>query len=226
VRAALVIAVIAISCKGKPTVQDPPPQTGSSAKPITAADLPAGPGTPPNKSTPFSKAQADKLAQLKFPGFATEVRGITDKLLDVRHLTEARPKIAATVTIQPCFDCLAMDLDKWKANVDGLKLLVQPELRDRPDTTFDVGQTELHGASMIYTYQAAQLIGDDKNKNPVAAWTDAYALYYNDGVTQIRVVAEYKDDPMQTKELMLQAAPRDSLEKVAKAFADAYTHAW
>ena len=35
-----------------------------------------------------------------------------------------------------------MDLDKWKGNVDGLKLLVQPELRDRPDTDFDVGQTD------------------------------------------------------------------------------------
>src|SRR5262249_33724657 len=100
------------------------------------------------------------------------------------------------------------------------------ELRDRPDTQFDVGQTDLHGAPMIYTYQAAQLIGQDDNKNPVAAWTDAYALYYNDGVTQIRVVAEYKDDPMTSKEAMLQAAPRGSLGKVAKAFADASTHAW
>jgi len=175
---------------------------------------------------PFNKARGSKLAELKFPGFEPRVRSLTEKLLDVRHLTEARPKIAATVTIQPCFACLPMDLDRWKDNVDGLKMLVQPELRDRPDTQFDVGQTDLHGAPMIYTYQAAQLIGQDENKNSVAAWTDAYALYYNDGVTQIRVVAEYKDDPPGSKDQMLATVSREGLEKVAKAFADAYTHAW
>jgi hypothetical protein len=50
-------------------------------------------------------------------------------------------------------------------------------------------------------------------------------LYYNDGVNKIRVVAEYKDDPA-TREEMLTVAPKEDLEKLGKAFFDAYTHAW
>jgi hypothetical protein len=230
VRIAVVVA-LAIGCKGKPTVQEPPPAATGSAKPapgpgVSESDLPQGPGTPPNKSSPYNKMRGQKLSELAFPKFETRVRGLTDKLLDVRYLTEPRPKVAVTITVQPCFSCLPMDVDKWKENVDGLKLLVQPELRDRPDTDFDVGQTDLHGAPMIYTFQAGYLVGQDKSNNPVGAYTDAYALYYNDGITQIRVVAEYKDDPPGSKDQMLATVPRASLEKVAKAFADAYTHAW
>jgi hypothetical protein len=61
--------------------------------------------------------------------------------------------------------------------------------------------------------------------NPIGAFSDAYALYYNDGVNQIRVVAEYKDDPT-TREDMLAIAPKEDLERLAKAFLAAYTHAW
>jgi hypothetical protein len=228
VRIAVVVA-LALGCKGKPTVQEPPPTTGS-AQPVGSglheADLPHGPGTPPNKSMPYNKARGQKLGELTFPGFEVKVRALTDKLLDIRYLTEPRPKIAVTITVQPCFACLPMDADRWKENLDGLKLLVQPELRDRPDTDFDVGQTDLHGAPAVYTFQAGYFVGQDKSNSPVGAYTDAYALYYNDGITQIRVVAEYKDDPPGSKEQMLASAPRESLDKVAKAFADAYTHAW
>ena len=58
------------------------------------------------------------------------------------------------------------------------------------------------------------------------SYTDAYFLYYNDGVNTIRVVAEYKDDPRETKEKMAEAVPKSDLENVARAFMDAYVHAW
>src|SRR5262249_45897422 len=112
-------------------------------------------------------SRGQKLSELTFPHFEPKVRALTDKLLDIRYLTEPRPKVAVTITVQPCFACVPMELDKWKENIDGLKLLVQPELRDRPDTDFDVGQTDLHGAPMIYTFQAGQFVGQDKSNNPV-----------------------------------------------------------
>jgi hypothetical protein len=228
VRIAVFVA-LAMACKSKPTVQEPPPAPAGSAKPapgVSEVDLPQGPSTPPNKSMPFNRARGKKLAELVFPKFEGTIRALDDKLLDVRYLTEPRPKVAVTITVQPCFDCQPMDLDRWKDNVDGLKLLVQPELRDRPDTDFDVGQTDLHGAPMIYTFQAGYFVGQDRSNGAVGAYTDAYALYFNDGTSQIRVVAEYKDDPPGSKDQMLASVPRESLEKVAKAFADAYTHAW
>ena len=58
------------------------------------------------------------------------------------------------------------------------------------------------------------------------AWSHAYTLYYNDGQNQIRVVAEYKDDPLITKEAMAEQVPRADLENVAQAFIDVYTQAW
>jgi hypothetical protein len=56
-------------------------------------------------------------------------------------------------------------------------------------------------------------------------FTDAYIVYYNDGVNQIRVIASYKDDPTTTEELK-KLAPKEDLEALALAFLDVYTHAW
>jgi hypothetical protein len=57
------------------------------------------------------------------------------------------------------------------------------------------------------------------------AFTDALALYYNDGINQIRVVAEYKDDPRSLEELE-KTAPKDDLAHLGLAFLDVYTHEW
>jgi len=57
------------------------------------------------------------------------------------------------------------------------------------------------------------------------SFTDALALYYNDGVNQIRVVAEYKDDPMSLEGLQ-KIAPKDDLAMLALSFLDVYTHEW
>lgn len=182
-----------------------------------------GDGTPPKKTTkPIDQADFERLGKLDFAGFEKQDRTM-GKSFEVR-LTTPKPRLAVTATITPCFDCLPMDLAKWQAKGDAMKLLLAEELRSLPDTIFELGKTELNGQPMIFTYQFAMLSGKDDN-GPSGAYSNAYALYYNDGVNQFRVVAEYKDD-WQTREDLARIAPREDLEKLARAFMDAYTHAW
>ena len=95
-----------------------------------------------------------------------------------------------------------------------------------PDLQFEVGETTLDGAKAIYTFQLGQSFKTDEDGNTTGGLTYAYILYYNDGVNQVRVVAEYKDGPMKTKEAMMASVPRTDLVRVATAFADIYAHAW
>jgi hypothetical protein len=233
----IVIALVGCGSKKEPAKTD----TGSgSATPGSAAakpaggsasgakglniSLPKGDGTPPKATAKVLDKEAfEKLSKLEFPGFAPIVRN-KDNQLDVRHVTP-RPVLATTVTIAPCFDCLPMELDKWKAKEAGLKMLLAEPLRDRADTTWEMGATDLHGQPVIFTYQFGHTSGTDDQGNPEGAFSNAYALYFSDGKNQIRVVAEYKDDPMSREDLKA-IAPREDLEKLAKGFLDAYTHAW
>jgi len=43
---------------------------------------------------------------------------------------------------------------------------------------------------------------------------------------RIRVVAEYVDDPVGTKELLAKSVPKATLEKTATAFLDAFVQSW
>ena len=186
--------------------------------------LPKGDGTKPKQTTkPLGKAEFEKLSKLEAPGFTPIVRN-KDNQLDTRWVTP-RPVLATTVTIAPCFDCLPMELDKWKTKESGLKMLLAEELRDRPDTLWEMGTVDLNGQPLIFTYQFGHNYGKDDQGNPEGAFSNAYALYYSDGKNQIRVVAEYKDDPL-TREDLKEIAPREDLEKLAKGFLDFYTHAW
>jgi hypothetical protein len=106
-----------------------------------------------------------------------------------------------------------------------MKALLAEELRDRPDTVWDLGKTEINGQTMIYTYQLGHVSEKDDLGNPQSAFTNAYALYYNDGKNQVRVVAEYKDDQVAREDLTA-IAPREDLEKLARAFMDVYTQKW
>jgi len=185
--------------------------------------LPKGDGTPPKKTTkPIEQADADRMIKLDYEGFQKTDR-TAGKTFEVR-LTTSRPRLAVTVTVTPCFDCIPMDLEKWKAKGDAMKVLLAEELRNLPDTIFELGKTDLNGQPVIFTYQFGYQQGKDQN-GPVGAFSNAYALYYNDNVNQIRVVSEYKDD-WQTREDLMRIAPREDLEKLARAFLDAYTHAW
>lgn len=200
--------------------------SAGSAAPVgkgSVLTLPKSDGTPPKKTTkPIEQADVDRMIKLDWEGFEKTDR-TTGKAFEVR-LTTARPRLAVTATVTPCFDCIPMDLEKWKAKGDAMKMLLAEELRSLPDTVFELGKTELNGQPVIFTYQLGYQSGQDDN-GPVGAFSNAYALYFNDNVNQIRVVAEYKDDWV-TREDMQRIAPREDLEKLARAFLDAYTHAW
>lgn len=219
---------LAFGCKGKPKHQAPPKTTevvgsaaGSGVKAAADIVLPVGPGTPPDKTTkPIPLETFKKLGAMTFPGFQIELRGLDEHGITIRQKTEDHPKIWSETEITPCTDCTPIDLAKWQAKKDALKQFILPLLKDRPETEFTIGETELNGQKMIYTYQVGSYMGPEGG-----GYTNAYYLYWNDGVNQIRVSGEYKDDPA-TKEGMQKLAPREDLENVAKAFMDVYTHVW
>jgi hypothetical protein len=233
VRTVLICSVLALTpgCKGKPKHQETPTkvETGSAAakgsgvlQPAPDLVLPKSAGGPPTKTAkPLVKADFEKLEAMTFPGFQMSPRVMTDKYLELRQTTEDHPKIASTLSVEPCFDCPAMDLAKWKERTEALKAHLVPELRALPDTVFEVGQVVVGGQPMIYTYQLAQTPPGEH-----WAFSEAYVLYYNDGVNSIKVVSEYKDDPVKTKEDMAKLVPKADLENIAKAFMDVYSHAW
>ena len=187
--------------------------------------LPKGDGTPPKKTTAkLTDPDFKRLSEIEHPPFLKRVRTTKDGF-DVRFTTP-RPKIGTTVTITPCFTCPPMVLEKWKEREDtDLKFLIGEDLRNRPDTTWEMGTVDLHGQTLVYTYQVGHFFGKDENDNPHASYSDAYALYFNDGINQIRVVAEYQDAPVSRAE-MLTIAPKEDLAHLALGFLDFYTHNW
>jgi hypothetical protein len=230
--------LLAPACKGKPAHKEPPPNAvatsgsaagseGKRAAPDLA--LPQGPGTPPLKTTrKLGKPDYEKLTKLEYPGFHTQQHALADTIFEMRQITNDHPRLWATVTIEPCGkepdDCPPMDVDAWKKREPELKKLMG-DLNGQPDVDWEVGKTALHGQPLIYTYQLGQHAGSGEGGG-LFTFSDAYALYYNDGVNRIRVVAEYKDDPVKTKELMAKQAPKEDLASLAISFLDVYTHAW
>jgi hypothetical protein len=202
---------------------------GSAGSAGSAAEapivLPKGDGTPPKKSTAkLTDPDFKRLAAIDHPPFLKRIRNTQDGM-DVRFTTP-RPKIGTTVTITPCFTCPPMTLEKWKEREDtDLKFLLGEDLRMRPDTLWEMGTVDLKGQTLVYTYHVGHFFGKDEEGNPHASYADAYALYYNDGINQIRVVSEYQDAPV-SREQMLQVAPKEDLAHLALGFLDFYTHAW
>jgi hypothetical protein len=243
----IVLVVIALAaCKGKPKHRPPPqnlnqidPNGKPTATPSTTAPdivLPHGTGKPPVKTTgPLPLKTLLGLQQIAWKGFQLLPHAINPvKGMEVQHITEDKPKISATITIAPCSTesvlgpCLPMLLPAWKATESHLKQMVPEELRG--DALFEIGTVKFHETDLIYTYQFGQDRGVfTKGSNAGQSYvifTYAYILYFNDGQNQIRVVAEFKDEAQETKELMQKLVSRDDLENTAKAFFDAFTAAW
>lgn len=234
--AILFVAVIVSGCGDKKTQ---PAKPGSGTGVASAAGdagetpqqntlrLPKLAGTPAIKTTkPIDKAKAEELGKLEFDTFGRDTRLATDQGLDVRYTTKARPIIMVTVNAQKCFDCIPIDLEKWKAKTDSLKVLIGPELKDHKDTTFEMGVTEISGTSYLWTYHVGYNISPDPTTGMGGSYGTAYAIHYNDGVNMIRVVAEYKDDAPKSREDMVNLTPREDLEQIAKAFIDFFVHKW
>jgi len=244
----VVIAIALAACKGAPKHQPAPAnaQAGSNkAPPAPDIALPHSDGSPiqPTKAK-IDPATMQKLQAMTFQGFVAKPHGLNAEAgtMEVQQRTNDHPTIWAVITIAPCTDttlmpsCLPMQLDKWMAEprYTELKSILPPALRAQPDTIFEVGATVLGGQKMIFTYQLGQSTSHPSGSGVTGSafdpggfsYSDAYFLYYNDGVNAIRVVAEYKDDPRDSKEKMAETAPKGDLENVAKSFMDVYTHAW
>ena len=232
-----------MACKGKPTTHAATgsgssadvgsasmgaliPQKGSDIAPDIV--LPHSDGSPPVKTTaPLTADKLKTLSDLQFPGFLRDPRSVTDTSLEISHKTDSRPRMMATVTISACGSgCTPMDLAPWKAQAVDLQAKTLGALASTPDAVFEIGSTEVNGAKAIFTTELAQNLVKDENGNMTGSYLYGYNLYFNDGVNQIKVAAEFKDDPMNAKEDMVKQIPRADLEKVAKSFVDIYTHRW
>jgi hypothetical protein len=221
----------------------PPPEPGRVTLPRTGNE-------PPRKTTkPLALATLERLAAIEFKDFIRNDRGVHERITEFRHSTRTRPILGVTITIEPCAPaeppragkraarkrvgdaavgrvCTPMQLDLWKAKTDELKQSLSKQLIARPETLFEVGTRDVLGAPAIYTYQLASFFGTDETGQPVGAYSDAYILYYNDGVNEIRVNAAYIDDAIGGMDKLLAVAPREDLEKLAVSFMSYYLHEW
>jgi hypothetical protein len=238
VKAVVLIALVSLGCKDKPKTQPPTPGSaaGSAApkKPGLEAkkiELPKGTGKPPVKTSKrLTKAQWETAAKLAYTDWDHDVRYLADNHVEVKYKTKARPKIGVTITGSHCLDCLPMKLASWQPKTDAMKQLAipAPNLRNRKDTLFEVGETTLNGQPMIFSYQLGSNVAPDPDNDsqPSGEYTDAYVLHYNDGTNQISVAASYADDTLADVKALTELAPKEDLERVAKAFLDAFTQAW
>lgn len=226
------------------------PSSGSAAggsngsRPAPDIELPHSDGSSLGKTTgPLDEASLHKLQDQQFQGFTTTAHGIdaAHGYMQVIEKTPDHPTIWTEVTIAPCGahqlpPCLPMDVAQWNADprLGQLKAIMPKGLRDASDTVFEVGSASLYGTPMIYSYQLgltqshpspAGTPPDSPDFNPGGfSYTNAYFLYYNDGVNQVRVIAQYQDLPKNTKEEIAKWVPKGDLENVAKAFMDVFAH--
>jgi hypothetical protein len=224
----LVISAV-VACKGKPKPQAAPGSgkvetQGSASKGAKEIELPHSDGSRPIQTTgPVKLETLKKMSEITFPGFNLDVRSVVEKHMWVYQKTAEHPIIRASIHIWPCDEknCWPLDLAKYKERQEELKIYLEGDLKTAPDTQFEVGQTEVNGAPVMYTFQLGQVMNDKRSQ-----FTYAYVMFYNDGKNEIRVVSEYKDDMVATKEDMIKAVPKEDLENTAKAMIDVYTHHW
>jgi hypothetical protein len=172
-------------------------------------------GKPPHKTTqPVTRDLLAKLATLDMTQFGVHVTKLDDSFLQVEH-GRTLPPLLVTVTIQDCLRCLPMELARWRAETDALRIVIPPDLRDRADTLFELAQLSLGGAPVIETYHLAYA-GD--------TGSHAVTLYHSDGINQIRVIASYAG-ATETRDA-LAGVTRKELEAVALASLDLYVQAW
>ena len=216
-----------------PTGSAGPPPAETAPPPAAAAtqvQLPRSADAPVTRTTrPLDRTQLDRLAAIEFPDFEREDRGGFPGLAEFRHTTRTRPRLAVTVTVATCAaprTCRAMDLAAWTARRDELMRGLPEALRHRPDTRFEITARAISGAPAIAVYELGYATGSDEHGQPSIDYIDAYVLHYNDGVNQLRVMANYVDDTSGGIDQLLALAPREDLEKLAVAFASYYAHAW
>jgi hypothetical protein len=135
------------------------------------------------------------------------------------------PKVAAgkgpqrvRFQVDKCLNCVAMDKALWEARKAELLLLVPQEIRDKPDTIYEIGEASIAGLKVVYIYQAGVYIVP----NDTQTVSHAYTVRWNDGVNQIFVQAWDISSPTSaTVEHLVTVVPRADLEaQAAAAFAE------
>lgn len=205
------------------------PVTSPAKRTTVDIKLPALSGKPPIKTTaPMDQPLADKLVALRFDEFTVEMTPYPDSIA-IRQRASLRPRMSVNIAIGRCgavHPCRAMELAVWQADKAKLLQAVDPALRERLDSVFEISGRELGGAPIIEIYQAGQYFGPDANGNQVGSYSHAVTLHYNDGINFLRVTATFADNARDSLADMQAALPRPFLERAAMAFLDAYAQAW
>lgn len=226
-RSLLLLALIA--CGDKPPAEIVAPTNGSTAVvPVATPDAVVvtpsrialrASGKPPIKTTkPIARDQLTKLSALELPGLTRTIRKLDDAFLDVGYQL-AEPPIRVGVTAQPCLRCLPMQIDRWRAETDALRVTIPPDLRERGDTAFELGVTAIGGAQAIATHQVAFGAGD------TPTYDHAVAVYWNDGVNELRVIAAFAGTAS-SRDALTRSVTREELEQLAIAVLDHHAQAW
>jgi hypothetical protein len=233
VAVSLTIVAALVACqKSKPSKIEEAPTNAETPTPgpsplanRTRIALPPVSGKPPIKTTGvLDQEMMNKIGEPSFEGWEKIPHGGLNGHVQVRHETKEHPIVRVEITIDPCKDaCTPMELAKWQDSTKQVEIktkLLTQKLAAAPDTVWDLGQTQLNGVTMIYAYGLGQVF------NNGGVFANMYALFYNDGVNEMRVIAQYSDDPMRDKELMATNVPREMLERLAKTFMDVYGQIW
>lgn len=229
------------SAVGSAKVEEP---MGSAAtpevaggKPLVLPKLLGDEATKPIDSPdkPVSQATYEKLAAPDYIGFKKEILAATDKALEVVYATEEKPRLLITVKAWHCpqgemikkaaEEATCYTKDVWLKRGDAIKASMAGGLGSAADTELELGTLDLgNGAEALTRYQ----IGWVKSTEPGGgfATTNNYIIQFHNGVNQLRVSAQYKDDPPASKADLAAMAPKEDLARIARSFFDVYVHAW
>lgn len=201
--------------------------------PKLLGDEAAKPIDQPDK--PVTKATYEKLAAPDYIGFKKEILAATDKAMEVVYSTEEKPRLLITVKAWHCpvgealktaaEEATCYSKEDWLKLGDKIKASMSAGLGKDPDTELELGTTDLgNGATALTRYQ----IGWVKSTEPGGgfATTNNYIIVFHNGVNQLRVSAQYKDDPPASKADLAAMAPKEDLARIAKSFFDVYSHGW
>jgi hypothetical protein len=213
------IAVVVVAACAGGDSQPTNPNGGSSARTGTGSSAtPAPPARPP---APFDKAAYDAISKLDFAGAPTQVMELSDSGLALRvsptPATGEQPMVA-TIRLGKCLNCVEIRKAAWVARTAELAQLLPKEVRDKPDTVFEVSDATVAGTPVIYVYQLAVFAIGGLDGKPLekAINTHAYTLHWNDGVNQVQISVKDGSPPdSPTVEQLAAKVPRARIEKLA-----------
>ncbi len=246
-RAPLFLVALAIlGCKGKPPPEQKPdpkkvetpgsdkvPPVDNAWTPAQQKDivLPEGSASAPIKTTvPLSPEKMKTLAALKFNEWESEPQLQGPKQMKVRYTTKSRPFIMVTVVAAPCdpVTCPALDLDTWKRPEHEaiFHYALNKSMQAVKGAVLESGMADFYGQKMVYEYHLGLTTKLDENSNTSATFGHAYTLFWNDGVNQLHVTAEYRDLSPVSQEALAELVPRKTFELITRAYMDYFSHAW